>query len=186
MFFLFAPQAALKRYEGIPNASEQDASAMARLQVWSVAAAMIKENPVAGVGLRNFESAFPRFSSMTPRAPHNAFMALAAEAGIPACMLFIGLILSAIWRMFWLRRRLLRDPGNWRLASYCLVLQITLIVYLIPNLFISRQDFDLMYHLIGLSAGLAMVARDRLAQQYYEEAGAMLEAEPWIGETATA
>jgi putative inorganic carbon (hco3(-)) transporter len=183
MSFVIVPHAAVERYQSIPTADEQDASAISRLQMWRAAAGMVKANPITGVGLRNFESAVPRFSSAQPRAPHNAFVALAAEAGIPACLLFIGLIFSAIWRMFWLRRRLLRDSGDWRLASYCLILQISLTVYLVPNLFINRQDLDLMYHLIGVSAGLAMVAHRRLAQRS-EEASSVLEPD-WAAEAAS-
>jgi hypothetical protein len=35
-------------------------------------------------------------------------------------------------------------------------------VYLVPNFFINRQDFDLMYHLVGLSAGMDMVVKHKL------------------------
>jgi len=38
-----------------------------------------------------------------------------------------------------------------------------LLVYLVPNFFINRQDFDMMYHLVGLSAGMSMVVKQRLS-----------------------
>ena len=119
IFFVVVPQAAMERYQGIPTADEQDASAMARIQMWHAGARMIRANPVTGVGLRNFELAVPRFSSAQPRAPHNAYVALAAEAGIPACLLFLALIFGAMWRMFRLRRRLLQDGATrvWRLTA---------------------------------------------------------------------
>jgi O-antigen ligase len=115
------------------------------------------------VGLRNFEVTFLDYSSLEPRAPHNAFMALTAESGIPSCLFFIGLLLSAsgaCWRNW---RRLRHSPENRPLATYCLIVHVTLLVYLVPNFFINRQDFDLMYHLVGLSAGMSMVVRQRLS-----------------------
>jgi hypothetical protein len=41
----------------------------------------------------------------------------------------------------------------------------TLLVYLVPNLFINRQDLDLMYHLIGLSSGMTMVMQQALVRR---------------------
>lgn len=172
-FFVIAPQAAVQRYQGIPDANERDASAEMRLAVWHVAAVMIRANPVVGVGLRNFETAFPRYSNLESRAPHNAYLALAAEAGIPACLLFLLMIGAAIRSMAVKRRRLRKAaPENWRLANYCLAIQISLTVYLVPNFFINRQDQDLMYHLIGVAAGLGWVAMHRLLQLPEEETAA--------------
>jgi hypothetical protein len=52
----------------------------------------------------------------------------------------------------------------------------TLIVYLVPNMFINRQDFDLMYQLIAIGAGLAVVTRRRILAQRTLEMAAQSEA----------
>ena len=54
-------------------------------------------------------------------------------------------------------RRLRYKTSTHNLAIYALIVHATLLVYLVPNLFINRQDLDLMYHLIGLSSGLTLV-----------------------------
>jgi hypothetical protein len=90
---------------------------------------------------------------------------LSAESGIPSCLLFVGIVGSTIVQMWGLRRRLDRYPDNEHLAIFCLMVQMTLMVYIVPNLFISRQNQDLMYHLVGLSAGLARIVKFRLAEQ---------------------
>ena len=54
-------------------------------------------------------------------------------------------------------RRLRYESSTHTIATYALILHATLLVYLVPNLFINRQDLDLMYHLIGLSSGLTLV-----------------------------
>src|SRR2546423_1114034 len=59
-FWQFIPDAALERYKTIPNASQSDASAIGRIQMWEAALNMAKEHPFFGVGLRNFEMAVPR------------------------------------------------------------------------------------------------------------------------------
>ena len=162
LFLAFAPDASIERYKSIPTATQTDASAIGRIQAWETAVEMAKAHPIFGVGLRNFELAFLDYSSYEPRAPHNAFMALMAESGIPSCLLFAALVLSASGACWANWRRLRGRPNSHPLATYCLIVHATLLVYLVPNFFINRQDFDLMYHLVGLSAGMSLVVRRKL------------------------
>ena len=62
-------------------------------------------------------------------------------------------------------RRLRYDPATHTLAIYALIVHVTLLVYLVPNLFINRQDLDLMYHLIGLSSGMTLVMQQALLRR---------------------
>ena len=73
-----------------------------------------------------------------------------------------------MWRI---RRKLLKDGRFPELAAYCLILQMVLCVYIIPNLFINRQNLDLMYHLVGLSVAVAGLARIRLLEETGPQAG---------------
>ena len=165
------PQRALTRYQSIPTAAELDPSAIARIQSWETGLQMIKAHPLFGVGPLNFQSQYSHYflqkymdaANYHPRAPHNAYVCLAAESGIPSMLLFIAFVGATIVRMGRIRRRLLQWPGTERLAGYCLTIQITLMVYLIPNFFISRQNEDLMWHLVGISTGLALLAESQLA-----------------------
>ncbi len=180
LFTLFAPEAAIERYKTIPTASETDPSAIGRIQAWETAIQMAKAHPFFGVGLRNFEITFPNYSDFEPRAPHNAFIALTAESGIPSSILFILLVLGASGSAWAGRRRLRFDPASRRLATYCLIVHVTLLVYIVPNFFINRQDFDLMYHLVGLSAGMSVAVSRRLAEL---QETVTTEEEPQIAES---
>jgi hypothetical protein len=51
----------------------------------------------------------------------------------------------------------------------------TLIVYLVPNMFINRQDFDLMYQFVALGAGLAVVTKRRLFMLTIEQVADVAE-----------
>jgi len=64
--------------------------------------------------------------------------------------------------MYRLSRRLKNYENFLKLSQYCRTIHIALIVYLLPNFFINRQDMDLMYHLIGVAAGLGAVAESEL------------------------
>jgi probable O-glycosylation ligase (exosortase A-associated) len=168
VLFLYGPEGALERYRTIPTATEEDASAIGRLEAWSAAIQMTKAHPVFGVGLRNFMEVFPQYSNASPRVTHNAIFEMLSETGIPGCAIWVALIFTAMWRMYSLRRRVIRAPDGSHLGKYCLIIIVVLIVYLVPNMFINRQDFDLMYQLIGLSAGLAGVIERKLAEPVLE------------------
>ncbi len=169
-FLAFAPSKAMHRYESISTAAEDDPSAIGRLQAWKTGLAMMKAHPIFGVGPLNFDTTFDQYSGYTARAPHNAFVALGAESGIPSCLLFLGILGGAIGQMWRLRRKLQSYSNNTELWTYCLIIQLALLVYIVPNCFINRQNLDLMYHLVGISAGLALVAKQRLAEQSAEAA----------------
>jgi putative inorganic carbon (hco3(-)) transporter len=165
VLLLFGPQGALDRYRTIPTATESDASAIGRLQAWSAAIKMTRAHPVFGVGLRNFMLAFPLYSKETPRVTHNAVFEMLSETGIPGCFFFLLMIFAAIGQMFFLWRRARGHPETEALGTYCQIIMAALIVYLVPNMFINRQDFDLMYQLIAIGAGLSAVTKRSLAMQ---------------------
>src|SRR5271165_4945447 len=172
----FIPEKALERYKSIPTAAEQDPSAISRIQTWETGLQMVKAHPLVGVGPYNFQAQYSHYflakylgaANYRPRAPHNAYVALAAESGLPSLFLFLTFIGSAIWQMSRLRKQLLEFDHTRNLRYYCLTIQLTLMVYLVPNLFINRQNEDLMYHLVGMSVGLAVIVRSRLAEMNAE------------------
>jgi len=180
------PERALLRYESIPTAAELDPSAIARIQTWETALQMIKAHPLLGVGLQNFQGQYSRYfldkykdtPNYRPRAPHNAYISLAAECGIPATLLFASFLGSAIFTMSHLRHDLRDRPSLHTLSQYCLIIQMTLIVYLVPNVFISRQDQDLMCDMVGISVGLAALVRSQLTASEPESEPAQPELSP--------
>jgi O-antigen ligase len=131
---------------------------------------MVKAHPVFGVGPLNFLSQFQKyFPGYHARVAHNAFVALAAESGIPSAFLFVSFIAAAITDMWWTRRQLLQFPHLSELAAQCLILQLALTVYVIPNFFINRQNLDLMYHLVGLSVALSALAKHKMSETQMDE-----------------
>jgi len=161
----FVPSKAIARYKTIPTAAEVDPSAIGRLEAWETGLKMIKAHPFFGVGPLNFLTQFHNYSPQYhARVAHNAFVSVASESGLPCAVLFVAVIGSTIFSMWRMRRGLRRYPGTEKLASYCLCIQMAMTVYIVPNFFISRQNQDLMYHLVGMSAGLALLASQRIAE----------------------
>lgn len=162
LLLAFGPQGALQRYKTIPTAAEKDSSTIGRLQAWRAAIRMTKAHPITGVGPRNFLDVFPEYSDDPPRVTHNVIFDMLAETGIPGCAIFLAMIFWAIGEMFVLRLKAQVRPETAHLATYGQIITAVLIVYLVPNMFINRQDFDLLYQMIGLEAGLAALLHQRL------------------------
>ena len=167
----FVPQGALERWKSIPTAAELDPSAIARIQSWETGLQMIKRHPLLGVGPSNFQGQYSHYflqkyldaANYHPRAPHNAYVCLAAESGIPSLLLFASFIVGTIIAMWLYRQRLRAYPSTRELSGSCLTIQIALTVFLVPNFFISRQNEDLMWHLVGIASGVSALARSRLS-----------------------
>ncbi|HTV47993.1 MAG TPA: O-antigen ligase family protein [Phycisphaerae bacterium] len=69
-----------------------------RWQYWTGAAGMITDHPVLGVGMNNFGYYYTQYKPLGApedvKDPHNMFIHIAAEAGLPAAILFAGLVLA--------------------------------------------------------------------------------------------
>jgi hypothetical protein len=70
--------------------------------------------------------------------------------------------------MFFLRLKVQARPDTQHLTIYCQIVFGVLVVYMVPNMFINRQDFDLMYQMIAVEAGLAILVRQKLAEKKAE------------------
>lgn len=66
--------------------------ALMRKTQWQFAGTMIQERPWMGWGLRNFTPLYQAKMHLWLGHPHNLFLMLMAETGIPATLLFCGLI----------------------------------------------------------------------------------------------
>lgn len=95
-----------------------DQSAQEHLLLWKVGSAIALDNPWLGVGPERFPDEFPAYRDevLTPEwrrvflpfrveSPHNVYIATADAAGIPALLLYCGLMGLAIRRCLALRRR---------------------------------------------------------------------------------
>ncbi len=88
-----------------------------RLAIWKRGMGFVREHPLTGVGIGNFARAQwekPSFSitgaQLPTMAPHNTFLEVTAELGIPAFLVFVSVVLTGIVAPLQMRRRL---PKRW-------------------------------------------------------------------------
>ena len=92
-----APDSYWSRLSTVSN-YEEDASARDRLQLWNIALGLIPEHPVLGVGPDNFVL-------YAPNTPHNAYLQVGSEIGIPALLIYVSILLTGLYRPWSARKR---------------------------------------------------------------------------------
>jgi hypothetical protein len=113
-FVFLAPWAS--EPQGAAARESKAASARWRLAVWADTLDLVRDRPL-GVGAGNFEHAFTPYALagrsrpgevLVFRSPHNDYLRLVAEEGVPAAILLLGLLLLLL-------RELNRSPtmGGW-------------------------------------------------------------------------
>jgi O-antigen ligase len=136
-----------------------------RLQIWRRGVGYMLDNPVFGVGPGNFSVAEGTLSPFAERqqfgvgvrwnAPHNSFVQVGTELGVPGLVLFVGMIANAF---VVLRRsgggngeRGGPDPVPVELTQ---ALTASLIGYVVGAFFLSLAYAELLYTLIALAVGV--------------------------------
>lgn len=156
---------------------KQDRSATARFDSWRAGWEMTWAHPVFGAGLRNSNHYSHNYGAdRGERTIHNQYLQIAADSGVPAALMYLALLGSAMWRLHTARR------GAWgyRVAHYrdneedtarelleaerlCLAVQASLVIFAINGIFLSLETFELPWLLIVLAGVLPGVVRRRLA-----------------------
>jgi probable O-glycosylation ligase (exosortase A-associated) len=158
---------------GLIEHYQQDGSANARLQAWTVAWNVAKDFPLTGAGLQ-FEYApdIARWSSYgnrdlqwsvrTSSAAHSIYFQILGQHGFVAFALFVLLLLTTLLRLQKIITAAQALPNTTWLAGYALALQTGFVGYMVAGAFLNSAYFDLVYLYIAMTA---IFAREvRLAQ----------------------
>jgi probable O-glycosylation ligase (exosortase A-associated) len=167
----------LKRAETIDD-YQQDGSAMGRINSWKTSWYVFLDYPVFGVGPNNLAAVFDRYSPEPGRfrVAHNAYFQLLAECGLPSLLLFLGAIGAALWRMQRLRDRAGQASQVW-IETQARMFQISIFGYLLGSMFLNMAYNEVIYHLIGLTVCLEVVAEAEA--RVTEPAAAPVDEVPW-------
>jgi probable O-glycosylation ligase (exosortase A-associated) len=158
---------------------EQDGSAVGRLNAWQTSWRVFLDYPVFGVGPNNLQVVHARYSPEPERfrVSHNAYLQILSECGLPALLLFLGVIGSGWWSLWRLRRQ---TEIPW-VETYACMLQISIVAYCVGSMFLNTAYSELIYQLVGMSVSLQAIAHIESAAAL-EPASALAPAgpeEPW-------
>ena len=124
--------------------------------------------PVFGLGIGNFAKAECTISDIARNyrdgglkcsAPHNSYIQVGAETGIPGFVLWICVVVGSTVAMLRLRRRIPRawargDPEQRFLAHAPTYLAVSMVGFAVTSFFVSFAWMDPIYFLLAMMAGL--------------------------------
>lgn len=142
-----------------------DQSSSDRVKVWAGALFMIQEHPVFGVGYYLFESKIRHYyTGRKAHDPHNTYLHIAAEMGIPALLLFLWIL----WKIFIEARRLYRKSADPFYRALGLGFLAGYFGLLISNLYGSRIYFAEVSSYFWILSALIFRARKLEAIESHE------------------
>jgi O-antigen ligase len=115
-----APENVLNRVRGLKDVeagnlreADEEGSAFQRYEIWKVARTIIRENPVAGVGLGAYPLAHQRVSQRPtfdqtargPRDTHSTYLNVTAETGLVGAAIFFSTYVMALLQLNGVRKR---------------------------------------------------------------------------------
>jgi len=90
VFYVLVPEALTRRLEEVEDVTQTSRYYLSRI-AWRMAA----DNPLLGVGAHAYEEMFPRYDFELlygkTKAPHNLYLAIAAQSGFPALAAYLAL-----------------------------------------------------------------------------------------------
>lgn len=179
LFPFLAPQDILDRLASIGDT--QESSRNARLTAWATAFEMIKDNPIWGVGMRNFQPRYPDYSvvpltaSSTTYVAHNSYLQIWAESGTLAFICYMGVLGSVFLSMGRIYNKCRYRPDLEWAMNYARMMEATTVGFSIGAFFLNRGHFDLWYHWLALVAALNLCASAALRRT--PQLGAATESE---------
>jgi putative inorganic carbon (hco3(-)) transporter len=160
IIFAVSPQQVSERVTAIKTTG-YDESTQQRLYSWDISWRIINEHPIFGIGPRNLLQVYDRTTeTRVARVSHNSFLQMAVDAGLPALLLFIAVIVLSFLRLRKSRRILNARAPDSPLIAYSHGLEAALIGYLVSGNFLSRHDLELLYNVIALATSFHLMARD--------------------------
>jgi len=146
--------------------------------------------PLFGVGIANFPRAEGTISPIARQremagmsvewiAPHNTYVQVGAEMGLPALLLWLGMLWGGSLGLLALRRRL---PRRWEQESAerrfirdsCLFLPLSFLAFAVTSFFLTHAYTTPIYILLAMTAGVVAQARRELKRDRLERAHASL------------
>lgn len=141
-----------------------------RLQIWKRGIGYMLANPLFGVGPDNFPAAEGTLSPLAERqqygigvrwnAPHDCFVQIGAETGLPGLALFVAILASAFAALRRSGRAERAQSASMARAPLTPALTASLIGFVVGGVFLSLAYSEMLYTLVAFAVGLSKVTAD--------------------------
>ncbi len=156
------PEGYFDRMETIQN-YEEDTSSMGRIDTWKVAIRMWNDNPIIGVGGRNFFPMAARYTSHV-RVTHNTYFQILSEEGLLGIVFFCGLMALALFDLGKIIRKYKPPSVNEKCYCYASIARLSLMGTLICCFFQNKAEHEFLYWPLAITAALAAIDQPTAAE----------------------
>jgi probable O-glycosylation ligase (exosortase A-associated) len=165
----FLPEKWISRQQSVLE-YEQDKSATSRLGEWTFCWRVANDRPLVGGGFHvysedTYARYYPEFVSNYGKvwSAHSIYFGILAEHGFPGLTIFLAMMASCFASLYGIKRSVRARPDLSWLKTYCDMIQVSLLGFLVNGAFVEMEYFDLVYHWVGVVASLKMLASRELA-----------------------
>jgi len=154
----------------------RDYSAQSRMTSWSAALEIVKEHPLTGVGIRNSNTYTHNYGAdHVGRTIHSQYLQIAADCGLPALMVYLMLVGTALYLMTKSRWKLLahqeslagltrtdEDCRLFQMEKLILSAQASLVLFAFGSVFLSLEVFETPWLVIAMASTMPGIVADEL------------------------
>ena len=95
---------------------------------------------------------------------HSIYYGMLGAHGFPGLLVFLGMIGSSLWSLWRIKRAVRDRPDLQWLTNYSDMLQVSWVGFLVNGAFCNIEYFDLVYHWVGVTATLRVMAHQELQE----------------------
>jgi putative inorganic carbon (hco3(-)) transporter len=163
------PQSYWIRMSTITTDQEQmESSSAGRLYFWRTATRMANDHPFFGVGHTGFQAAYDDYDETDGqygrgRAVHSTWFGMLAEQGYVGLLMLITIIAVAFAASGRARRVTRKRPDLIQTFTFAGAMQAALVTAAVGGTFLSYHYVEILWHFIGLSFAIRLIAERAVA-----------------------
>jgi probable O-glycosylation ligase (exosortase A-associated) len=162
MILTFAPAKWMDRMTKFAH-GELDNSAEGRLHAWYFAFQLAKDKPLTGGSFNTFtpelyQKYAPDPDPMMYQGPHSIYFQVLGELGFAGAAIWAALVLSCIFSLRSLRKKLRRYSDPWMVASTHMF-EVAIYAFMVSGAFLGVAYFDYFFQLVAGTVVLKILFR---------------------------
>jgi len=167
----FIPERWLTRQQTVLT-YEEDRSAMSRIDNWRFCWIVALDRPLTGAGF-DFQST-EVFAKYAPEFllkyngkvwdTHNIVFGILTRHGFPGLLSFVAMIGFCLLSCAKLKKQVKNRPDLKWVENYAVMIQVSLIGFLINGMFVNMEYFDLPYHWVAIVSTMKVIVAKELAE----------------------
>lgn len=163
LFLAVSPLSPVERFLHPDNGDSQ--SVQIHLELWHAGLQIVKDHPLAGIGVGQFKAAVGNYSRVKDLSllAHNTYLEIAAEMGIPGLLLFLLTFGFSFRSLARIRRAADRDRAA-LLPAVATGIQAGLVGFAVASFFVSAEFLRMFWFMLFLSICLTSLSGELTAE----------------------